>query len=277
MGSVSEICQTLEVNRSCYYAWKNAPATNQEQSDKHLLPLVRMVFSKHRRRYGARRIREELKDLGYTCSTRRVAKLLKIQGLRAIQPKSFKPRTTDSRHRLGYSPNLLLGREVTTSINEVIVGDITYIPITGGTFSYLATLMDLHSRKVVGWHMAADMTDSLVIGALQNAIQGGMKTDGAIHHTDRGGQYASTKYRAMLRRANMRQSMSRADNCYDNAFMESCYGTLKTELEMTEYEDQQAAARAVRDYITYYNAERKHSAIGYLTPIQFEAKCCQSK
>jgi transposase InsO family protein len=235
-----------------------------------------MVFRRHRRRYGARRIKEELKDAGHNCSARRVAKLLKIQGLVAIQPKSFKPRTTESRHRLGYSPNLLLESEEPTHINQLVVGDITYIPLGGGTFSYLATLMDRFSRKIMGWHLGQDMTEDLVIEALRMAIQRISTTVGIIHHTDRGGQYAGTAYRAILRRAGFRQSMSRADNCYDNAFMESCFGTLKTELEMTEYESHRAATRALKDYINYYNNQRKHSALGYLTPSQFESQFTRS-
>jgi transposase InsO family protein len=199
-----------------------------------------------------------------------VGKLLKIQGLKAIQPKSYKPRTTESRHRLGYSPNLLLECDEPTAVRQLVVGDITYIPIQGGTFSYLATLMDRFSRRIVGWHLGTDMTEDLVMEALQMAIRNGETMSEQIHHSDRGGQYAGARYRAMLRRAGMRQSMSRADNCYDNAFMESCFGTLKTELEMSEYENHRAALKAVREYISYYNMQRRHSSLGYLTPVQFE-------
>ena len=126
----------------------------EQQRDQELTPLVRALFWKHRRRYGARRIAEDLADLGETCSPRRVAKLLKNQGLQAIQPKSFVPKTTDSRHGLGYSPNLLLETPPTTSINQLWVGDITYVPLRGGQFSYLAMLMDRHSRYLVGWRLA---------------------------------------------------------------------------------------------------------------------------
>lgn len=242
-----------------------------------LLPLVRMIFQRHRRRYGARRIVEELKDMGHRCSTRRVAKLLAIQGLIAIQPKSFKPRTTDSRHTLGYSPNLLLGKKEPTRTNELVVADITYIPLASGIFSYLAMLMDRFSRKIIGWHLSTDMTEDLVIQALRMALQQGATTEGTIHHSDRGGQYAGSKYRKMLRRAGMRQSMSRARNCYDNAFMESCFGTFKTEVEMTEYENHRAAIREITEYILYYNNQRKHSSIGYLTPRQCEEQQTRSK
>lgn len=236
-----------------------------------LMPVVRKIFYKHRRRYGARRIVAELRDLGFPCGVRRASKLLKIQGLKAIQPKSFKPRTTESRHGLGYSPNLLLEFDEPERINQLWVGDITYVPLVGNQFVYLAMLMDRYSRRIVGWKLSEDMTETLVTAALRNAIGRRQPGDGLIHHTDRGGQYAAKRYRAILRRANMQQSMSRADNCYDNAFMESCFGTIKMELEMTEYQNMRAALNEIQSYIAYYNTQRKHSSIAYLTPNQFEA------
>jgi transposase InsO family protein len=232
---------------------------------------VNRIFHKHRRRYGSRRIVEELRDDGLNCGRRRVARLLEKQGLKAIQPKSFKPRGTESRHRLGYSPNLLLEAAEITSINQLWVGDITYVPLHSHQFGYLATLMDRFSRRIVAWHFADDMTELLVLQTLRCAIRSRSITAHLIHHTDRGGQYAGRKYRRTLERATIRQSMSRPDNCYDNAFMESCFGTIKTELEMTEYENQRAAEREIGDYIAYYNTERKHSSLGYLTPAQFES------
>ena len=130
--------------------------------------------------------------------------------------------------------------------------------------------MDRFSRRIVGWHLADSMTEDLVIPVLMAAIRERQPDAALIHHTDRGGQYASARYRAILRRAEIHQSMSRAGNCYDNAFMESCFGTFKTELEMTEYDHQPAARREISDYIAYYNLERKHSALGYRSPHQFE-------
>jgi transposase InsO family protein len=270
LSSTVSVCDVLDVSRSAYYAWRSSDPSARQQRDEELTPLVRALFWKHRRRYGARRIAEDLADLGETCSPKRVAKLLKTQGLRAIQPKSFVPKTTDSRHRLGYSPNLLLEAPTTTRINQLWVGDITYVPLRGGTFSYLAMLMDRHSRYLVGWRLAEVMTDELVLPALRMAIRDRKPAPQLIHHTDRGGQYASSRYRAVLRRASFLQSMSRAANCYDNAFMESCFGTIKTELEMTEYENHRAAQSEISDYIHYYLTERKHSSLGYLTPKQFE-------
>ena len=264
------VCDVLGVSRSAYYAWRSREPSAREARDVELAPMVREVFWKHRRRYGARRIVAELAERGESCGTRRIAKLLQNQGLSAIQPKSFVPKTTDSRHRLGYSPNLLLDTSEPSSINELWVGDITYVPLCGNEFCYLATLMDRFSRRIIGWNLADSMTEDLVIPVLCAAIRERQPAGDLIHHTDRGGQYASTRYREILRRANIRQSMSRADNCYDNAFMESGFGTFKTELEMTEYDHQRAARREIGDYIAYYNLERKHSALGYRSPHQFE-------
>lgn len=268
---MTEICQTLEVSRSAYYAWLGASPSMRDDRDMFLMPIVRKIFYRHKRRYGARRIAEELHDLGHACGVRRASKLLKTQGLKAIQPKSFKPRSTESRHTLGCSPNLLLDFEEPTKTNQLWVGDITYVPISNNQFLYLAMLMDRYSRRIVGWKLANDMTESLVIAALQQAIRQRQPPTDLTHHTDRGGQYASKRYRAILRRAGMQQSMSRAGDCYDNAFMESCFGTIKMELEMTEYENRQTALKEIRAFIAYYNGQRKHSSIGYLTPSQFEA------
>jgi putative transposase len=269
-SSTTSVCDVLNVSRSAYYAWCNGGPSERQQHEETLTPLVRAVFWKHHRRYGARRIAEELADLGEVCSPRRVGNILKNQGLRAIQPKSFVPKTTDSRHHLGYSPNLILDVPEPNSVNQLWVGDITYVPLCGGAFCYLAVLMDRYSRDIVGWELAETMTDALTLAALRMAICDRQPQAQLVHHTDRGGQYASHRYRAILRRADMLQSMSRAAECYDNAFMESCFGTFKTELQMTEYDNHRAARREIAEYIAYYRNDRKHSALGYLTPKQFE-------
>lgn len=269
--TVARICEVLSISRSAFYAWQQDRQTLHQQRDEELLPLVRMIFKKHKRRYGARRIADDLRDLGHLCSIRRVRKLLKTQGLKAIQPKSFQPKTTNSKHRLGYSPNLLLDVDAPEKINQLWVGDITYIRLSGGVFAYLAVLMDRFSRRIIGWNLGTDMTERLVLKVLRRVIRERDLTDELIHHSDRGGQYAGNQYRGLLRRANIRQSMSRAADCYDNAFMESCFGTIKRELEMTQYENFKTAQSEIRQYIHYYNFERKHSSIEYLKPAQFES------
>lgn len=274
---VTAICEALKVSRSGFYAWQDERKTSRERRDGELVPLIQNIFWKHKRRYGARRISRELHFLGAPCGVARVARLLKTQGLRAIQPKPYRPRTTQSRHRLGYSPNLLLGRAAPARINEVWVGDLTYIRLRSVGFGYLSLLMDLFSRRIVGWEFSESMTEPLVLSSLQFAIQRRQPSAGLIHHTDRGGQYAGKKYRGVLRRAEMAQSMSDAESCYDNAFMESCFGTLKTELELDEYEDAAEAVLELSSYITYYNVERRHSSLGYLTPNEFETQHASQK
>jgi len=269
--SVQGTCRVLQISPSAYDAWRRAEPTSREARDAELLPLVRAIFWKHRRRYGTRRIADDLADLGFAVGERKVAKLLKTAGLRAIQPKSFKPRTTESRHRLGYNPNLLLEMKPLMAINQLWVGDITYVPLRRGGFCYAAILMDRFSRMIVGWNLLDNMSEQLIVPVLLRSIRERRPSPGLLHHTDRGGQYAGHDYRAVLRRAGMQQSMSRADNVYDNAFMESCFGTIKTELEMVDYESMTQARREFGEYIRYYNLERKHSSLDYLTPHQFEA------
>jgi putative transposase len=270
----SKVCDVLEVSRSGFYAWRSGQESQREVRDRELIPRVSAIFWRHRRRYGARRITMELASQGITCGVARVARLLKTQGFQAIQPRSYKPRTTESRHRLGHNENLLKGRKAPSKVNEVWVGDITYIPVvarrSGGRFGYLALLMDLWSRRIVGWEYARLMEEDLVLDAVRGAIRERQPGPGLIHHTDRGGQYAGKRYREVLRRAEMRQSMSAADNCYDNAFMESCFGTVKTELELVEYGGDAEAAREISEYIRYYNVERRHSSLGYVSPMEFE-------
>jgi transposase InsO family protein len=270
--AVTCLCEALGVSRSAYYDWRKNEFSLRRLEDSHLKPLIQSIFWEHRRRYGARRIAIELAEWKQLCSRRRVGRLMKEMELVAIQPRTFKPRTTDSRHTLGYNDNLLLDAPEPIAVNQLWVGDITYVPIVGGEFLYLAMLMDRFSRRIVGWSLQEHMQESLVLQSLQSAIALRQPAPGLIHHTDRGGQYAGSCYREMLGRAQMTQSMSRADDCYDNAFMESCFGTLKTELEMTPYKNRDIVHKELPAYIRYYNTRRRHSSIGYLSPETFESQ-----
>jgi len=267
---VSVLCETLGVSRSAYYAWRQDESSTREREDNRLSPMIRSIFREHKRRYGARRIAKELSARSAACSRRRVGRLMHQMGLVAIQPRSFQPRTTDSRHTLGYSQNLMIDAPPPEGINQLWVGDITYVPLSGGDFLYLALLMDLSSRRIVGWDLQDHLRESLVLAALRAAIALRQPLPGLIHHTDRGGQYAGTEYRGLLARARMPQSMSRANDCYDNAFMESCFGTIKTELEMKPYRSEHIARKELPAYIRYYNTRRRHSAVNYMTPEEFE-------
>ena len=270
--AIATLCEVLEVHRSRYYTWQRGSQSRRAQEDSELKPLIREIFWEHKRRYGARRIARELWSRNRRCGVGRVARLLREMGLQAIQPKSYRPRTTESRHCLGYSPNLLLESSPPDDINQVWVGDISYIPLLAGGFLYLAILMDLYSRRIVGWELRDQMQESLVLATLRKALAKRNPRAGLIHHTDRGGQYAGKEYRRVLARAEIRQSMSRAGDCYDNAFMESCFGTIKTELEMECYEHERAARAEIVAYIRYYNLRRRHSALDYLTPNEFEKR-----
>lgn len=266
---MAHICETLGVSRAAYYAWKAREPGVRDLTDEELRPVIQNIFRQHRRRYGARRIVKELQSMGYQCSRAKARKIMVQMNLIAIQPRSFKPRTTASKHRLGYNSNLLIEGVEITRWNQVWVGDITYVGLQN-QFAYLALLMDLYSRKIVGWSLDLTLAESLVLSTLQQAIRQRQPAPGLIHHTDRGGQYAGSNYRAVLARAQMRQSMSRAGDCYDNAFMESCFGTIKTELEMTSYQSLDHAQREIEEYINYYNAIRRHSSLEYLSPTSFE-------
>jgi transposase InsO family protein len=230
------------------------------------------TFQSHKRRYGSRRIVRTLKADGKKLSRYKAAKTLKKYGLKAIQPRSFVPKTTDSRHSYTISPNLLLERASPQRPNEVWVGDITYIPLAGGQWAYLAVWMDLFSRKVIGWDLKNHMQESLIINALQKALNSRRVPAGIIIHSDRGGQYAGTHFRKLLNDKKMLQSMSRADNPYDNAFMESCFSRFKAELLQDGiFETIEDARIEIFEYMEmYYNTIRLHSSLDYKSPVQYE-------
>jgi putative transposase len=264
---VAILCRALGVSRSGYYAWKERPA-RQDQ----LAPQVEEVFWQNSRRYGSRRITAELREQT-VIGRHRVRRLMREQGLRAIQPRRFVPRTTDSRHGQRMSPNLLVEREIIVDRpRQVIVGDITYLPLQNGQWAYLATWMDLFSRKILGWQIASSMTAELVIEALKKAIIREHLPAGLIVHSDRGGQYVDAELRNLLKQHGFEQSMTRADETYDNAYAESLFSRYKTELlEDGAFTDLEQARSETFAYIeSYYNRTRRHSALGYLSPENFE-------
>ena len=206
--ALDALCESLLISRSAYYAWEGGEKNSRQREDEQWMPLVRAIFLEHKRRYGARRIAKELSARGVPCGVKRVGRLMRAMELVAIQPRSFQPKTTNSRHTLGYNENLLIDASPPTELNQVWVGDITYIPLRAGGFLYLAMLMDLCSRRIVGWSLRDHMEESLVLSALRMAIAGRQPAKGLVHHTDRGGQYAGKEYRQVLSRARMAQSMS---------------------------------------------------------------------
>lgn len=267
---IRPICATLGVPRSSYYHAANPTAS--QQSDQQTGEVIGAIFKRHRRRYGYRRIRDQLADQGIVCAPSRVRRIMKERCLKAIQPKTFVPKTSDGRADKP-SPNLLLGQPLPVASNQVWAGDITFIPTSAG-WIYLAVVIDLCSRKIVGWALADHMRTELVTDALKQALGSRHITPGLIFHSDRGSQYGSGAYRQILRQAGMRQSMSARANPYHNAWTESFMGTLKTEMLQGGCFLNEADARTeIFDFIdSYYNNHRKHSALGYKTPAQFEAK-----
>lgn len=266
------LCQSLGVSRSCFYAYDKGQTHQASSRQTALQEALAGAFARHQRRYGSRRLLIELQEDGHAVGRHQVRKLMKQNGLQAIQPRSFVPRTTDSRHPGPFSPNLLLDRPPPSRPGEVLVGDITYLPLAGGEWAYLAGWMDLYSRKLSGWSVDENMEEKLVHSALQKAIDHNQLGKGSIVHSDRGGQYVGKAFRTTLRAHHFEQSMSRADDPYDNAFMESCWSRLKAELVNQRVFHSLADARAqLFEYIeSYYNRQRRHSSLGYISPLQFE-------
>jgi transposase InsO family protein len=268
-GSIRKVCVVLGEARSSFYEASTPTAT--QVADAGIGDLLEAVFRHHRRRYGYRRLAQELSDRGLTCAPARIRRIMAQRALRAIHPKTYTPKTSDGRADKP-SPNLISGLPLPEAPDRAWAGDITFIP-TGAGWLYLAVVIDLCSRRVIGWSLAAHMRSDLVLDALLQAIQT-RAASGVIFHSDRGSQYGSTPFRKALAQAGLRQSMSARANPYDNAWTESFIGTLK--LEMLQdgcFENAGDARTEIFDYIEgYYNTHRKHSALGYKTPSQFEAQ-----
>lgn len=264
----------LEVSFSSFYSWKRGESHVLRDKKKQLASEVKDVFEEHRSRYGAIRISKELQARGIKIGRHQTHTLMKMQGLKAIQPKSFVPKTTNSNHNLGRSANLLLDRQPPIRPNEVFVGDITYIALVDGSFLYLATWLDMFSHKIVGWDLADNMRSTLIINALKKAIERRDLQKNLIVHSDGGGQYASDDFRDLLKKHEFSQSMTRKNNHYDNAMGESLFSRFKAELmqkgAFLNFED---AYTEIFEYIEiYYNRKRRHSSISYQIPDEFEER-----
>jgi putative transposase len=269
---VLHLCQTLEVSRSSYYEWQEGKTYLLKEKKAQVGHKVKAVFEENKQRYGSRRIEAELKDCGIRAGRHQVRKRMKEQGLKAIQPRSFVPKTTQTNPNLRRSPNLLLKMDEVNQINKVWVGDITYLPMADGSWSYLATWMDLCSRLIVGWKISTSLDASLVIQSFEKALLRRQPKPGLIIHSDGGGQYMDKDFRAMLAEHKCRQSMTRVDNHYDNAFAESLFSRLKAELlRNTSFNNLQDAQSKIFEYIeAYYNRKRRHSSLNYKSPEDFE-------
>jgi putative transposase len=264
------MCKILEVSRSRYYTWRKNPLSYQAQEDAALTEQIKSVFVEGRMVYGARKIKYRLEQQSVIVSRKRISRLMKTSGLQLKTKRKFKV-TTDSKHSLVISPNLLQRQFYVDKPNLVWAGDITYIPTKNG-WLYLATVMDLYSRKIVGWSMDTSIQTALVNDAITMAIWKRKPAKGLIWHSDRGSQYCSKSHRTILKDHGILQSMSRKGDCWDNATSESFFSTLKRELvELANFTDQKQAAAAIFEYIeVFYNKIRSHSTIGYLAPVEFE-------
>jgi len=264
------MCLVLEVSRSGYYAWFKRPKSQRQLEDEKLLVEIQKVHKLSGNRYGHRMIAKNLKNKGIKCGKNRVLKLMKKNNIFSIIPKKYKA-TTNSKHNYPVAANILNRKFVVEKPNQVWVTDITYVPTSEG-WLYVAAVMDLFHRKIVGLAMDSNMKQDLTIKALKQAIAHERPPNGLIHHSDRGVQYASKAYQGLLNKHQFTCSMSRKGNCYDNACMESFFGTLKNELiYLNKYRTRLEARLSIFQYImVYYNRIRLHSSLGYQSPLELE-------
>jgi putative transposase len=264
-------CKVLDVSASGFYAWRKHQPSRRAVANQNLLQDIRRIHWDSRKLYGSPRVHAALRKEGQKISRRRVEKLMRDNDLRAITKRRVRVKTTDSNHNLPIAPNLLDRNFGALGPNEKWLADITYI-FTAEGWLYLAAILDLYTRKIVGWAMRDHMRVELTLAALMMAVQRQRPAPGLIHHTDRGSQFAAHDYQNALAAAGMTCSMSRRGNCWDNAPMESFFHTLKTELvHQRNYATREEARRDLFQYIEgYYNRQRIHSALNYLTPEQME-------
>jgi putative transposase len=274
--TVEKQCSVLEVSPSGYYQWLKGQPSKRALANAELDKNVIDIFVNNKGRYGALRVFQELRGQGQMIGKNRVKRRMHALGLKALAKRKWKA-TTDSKHDLPIAENLLNRNWNTTGANQKWVSDVTYV-WTGEGWLYLATMMDLYSRAIIGWALQEDLKTSLISDALQKALWKRKFPKGVIVHSDRGSQYCSKEYQALLKEHDLVCSMSRKGNCWDNAPMESFFHTLKTELVQFSigFKTRDEACEAIRAYIEeYYNQKRRHSAIAYQAPCMFEytAKC----
>ncbi len=273
--SIAQLCVTLGVSDSGYHAWVKARPSARAQADAALQVQIAAIHTAHQGRYGAPRIQKDLAQRGQRHGRKRIARLMKSAGLRGRSPKRYVPRTTQSEHDQPVAPNRLAVASAPTGPNQIWVSDLTYVATREG-WLYVALILDLWSRRGVGWSAGPTLQSCLVLAALQMALRHRQPPRGLLHHSDRGVQYASAEHRALLAAAGMQPSMSRAGNPYDNAAMESFRATYKRECvglaeERGGYATRTEAKADLFTYLyTYYNRTRLHSALGYQSPVDFE-------
>ena len=269
--SLSVMCRVLGVSRSGFYAWRKRPRiTRSMQSNCVLLGQIRAIHSRSRKTYGSPRVHRQLRRDKVRVGKNRVARLMRENSLRGRIRRRFRT-TTDSNHALPVAPNTLNREFTAKSPDQVWAGDITYIR-TGNSWSYLAVVIDLYSRMVVGWAFADHMRTELVEEALRAALGQRDPSPALLHHSDRGSQYASRNYRKQLAKRGIEVSMSRRGNCWDNAVVESFFGSLKQELvHHSRWASPAEARAAIHEYIeVFYNRKRIHSSLGYRTPVEVD-------
>lgn len=268
--SVKRMCKVFGVQRSGYYAWKRRPESTRERANTELLLRIQEAFENNRKAYGSPRIQQYLRRQGYACGRHRVARLMKYAHLVAKRAAKRHPQTTKQCPGARIAPNLLNQEFSASQPNEKWVGDITYIDTAEG-WLYLASVIDLYSRRVVGWAMDDHMDVSLVEKAWKMAVLNRHPSSDLLHHTDRGSQYTSDTFLSLLETVQCKISMSRTGNCYDNAAMESFHATLKGECAFKQFETKADARVSIFEFIeVWYNRQRLHSTLGYRSPVEFE-------
>jgi putative transposase len=269
---VRMLCELLGVSPSGYYGWRQKRPTQRQREDTALAAKIAAAHRASRKTYGVPRIVEDLREEGIHTSKRRCARLMRAQGLHGKKKNRRRPRTTDSRHAQPVAANLIAERPAPSGPNQAWRTDITYLKTAEG-WLFLAAILDVWSRRIVGWACAPTLHASLALAALRDALQRRQPPKGLLHHSDRGCQYVDADYVALLNAAGLVRSMSRSGNCYDNAAMESFWSTFKTDTGLDEIvlASRREAELAVFDYIeTFYNPRRRHSSLGYLSPVAFE-------